>query len=279
LRKKDILAAAAIFNLIVLFTVVLTSIGAIIAPLLVGLLEILAPVLIMACIYIVVIGVSGIEPNTFWHPSSKPKRSKYQPITLKSEFAGQTAVADKARLKAGYQPNDNPNVQIADIGLLVDDGAKLPKLCRSSAVPTDAIQIRPFIILDTPYLASPGIDSIICFNLIDGMGKLCFQSKARYHLKQGQNFIIPKTWMLLGEQLLGDTWSLEVSIGELPPFAIHQFEWLELGGEARAQFDGDGEIDELMEAAINQSAEEPMSIDESLADQGNEELLVMNAKR
>lgn len=191
-----------------------------------------------------------------------------------SEKARWRKIANEAVRRSAHQPNNNADWQLADIGLLVYNDTKKPIICRSSAVPTNATHIRPFVVFDMPYLSNHGTDDIICFKLIDGSGKVCYQSKARYHVKHGQNFITPKTWLSLTNQQLESTWTLPISIGDTPSCAIHQFEWLEVGGEVRAQFNGDGEIDELSQSV----AEEITSLDELLADQGDEVPMVMGAR-
>src|SRR5262245_5136572 len=97
-RRGDALVNLAFFVLSIAVTTAFSYNGPIIVRLLVGLLEFLGLALIFGWMYIVLIAIAGIDLNSFSHPSSKPHRSKYQPITLKSESVRRTAVGDKARL-------------------------------------------------------------------------------------------------------------------------------------------------------------------------------------
>jgi hypothetical protein len=181
-----------------------------------GLLKVSTPLVIFFsfCLFLVVMAIiAGFKRGFFddFFVSSEPilRQQDIEPVMPQD-------MAAAAMYRAGFRPDGNPDVQLADIGLLVYDGMQNPKICRSSAVPTNATHIRPFIVLDMPYLADPGTDGIIRFNLLDGSGKLCFQSRSRYHVKQGKNFITPKTWLPLVDQQLGGTWSLQVSMGYVP---------------------------------------------------------------
>jgi len=223
--------------------------------------------------------------NNVMGTSASPYRSgqatrtgRRSPARTQFETSDRNEAADKALYRAG-NPNDNPDVQLSDIGLLVYEGTNEAKLCRLSDVPTDATHIRPFIVLNMPNLNDNGTDGVIRFNLVDGTGKLRYTSRARYTVKRGQNPIIPKTWMPLNGEQIDGIWSLQFCVGDNAPFAIHEFRWLQVGGQVRAQFTGDGEIDELMQPAVSQNVDDPISLDELLADQGEEAPMVMNAKR
>src|SRR5262249_52500596 len=134
LMRGDPLVGLIFFGLIFIFMVVFAYVGPVIAPLIAGVLKGLVPLLIFAGILIGAIALARINPKYFWRASNAPNRFTHQSMSAQSEFAQRSAAADEARLRAGYQPDDNPDVQLADIGLLVYDGTKNPKICRSSAV-------------------------------------------------------------------------------------------------------------------------------------------------
>jgi hypothetical protein len=248
-------------------------------PILTSLLEAFFPLLILGAIVFIGMKMAGVDRNSIRRAisgnTSEIPTQEYKP---QIELIRRREIADKALHRAGRRADD-PQVQLGDIGLLVYEGDNDPKICRLSDVPTNATHIRPFIVLELPELPDTGGNGVIRFNLVDGLGKLRYTSRSRYTVKRGQNFITPKTWLPLADQQVDGAWSLQVCVGDSAPFAIHEFEWLHVGGEARAQFNGDGEIDELMQPAFNQSVEESISLDELLADQGDEAPLVMGAKR
>ncbi len=265
----------------------------VIGPFLLNIIETFLPLLVLIVIVVVaslvmfgadinyplqrmLSGILGVPPRQArqQYPQEHQFRPKHQ-----FEESNRNEAADRALYRAGYRPDDNPDVQLADIGLLVYEGSNEPKLCRLSDVPTDATHIRPFIVLNAPHLPDAGSDGVIRFNLVDGSGKLRYTSRSRYTVKRGQNPIIPKTWLPLTDQQMDGTWSLQLCIGDNAPFAVHEFHWLQIGGQVRAHFNGDGEIDELMQPAINQNVDDPVSLDELLADQAEDTPMVMNAKR
>jgi len=69
---------------------------------------------------------------------------------------------------------------------------------------------------------------------------------------------------------------MHINIGQSDVFAVHEFGWFKVGGELRAQFTGDGEIDEV---AYSYQPGESVSLDELLAHQGEDAPLVMESHR
>jgi hypothetical protein len=114
---------------------------------------------------------------------------------------------------------------------------------------------------------------VLRFNLIDQGRNLRFTSRAKYRLHPGQNFVTPPTWLPLAGQKIDGPWSLVVTIGDTP-LGVIDFGWLQVGGEVRARFDGDGEIDRRTRRWLDLRGQEPVSLDELLADQADAEIEV-----
>jgi hypothetical protein len=192
------------------------------------------------------------------------------------------SVADKALQQAGRIPGESP-LELDDIGLLVYENSTQPQIFRTADVTSTSSHIRPFIVLDQPDIPNLSGHGIIRFNLVDGQGKLRYTNRSRYNLKPGPNFITPPTWLPTQQHDaldLSSDWTMQVVIGESTVFAVHKFGWLKVGGQERARFNGDGEIDEVARFYEYQRPEpEPMSLDELLADQAEEVPLTMNVQK
>ncbi len=180
------------------------------------------------------------------------------------------AVADQAMERAGHVISES-SLHLHDIGLLAYDDARSPKIYRTSDIPTDAAYLRPFVVLTQPEMPGASGNGVLRFSLIGGERKLRYTSRARYKLHPGQNFVTPPTWLPLAEQSLEGTWTLHVMVGDRP-FGVIDFEWLQVGGAQRAQFNGDGEIDARTLRQLGGVRQAPLSLDELLADQGEVEI-------
>jgi hypothetical protein len=180
------------------------------------------------------------------------------------------AVADEAMERAG-RILDEDSIHLNDIGLLVYDDEKNPRIYRTSDVPTDACHIRPFIVLFQPEMPEGSGSGVLRFSLIDERRILRYTSRAKYRLHPGQNFVTPPTWLPLARQNIDGPWSLVVTIGDTP-LGIIDFDWLQVGGEVRAQFNGDGEIDERTRRRLDLRKQEQVSLGELLADQVDAEI-------
>jgi hypothetical protein len=173
--------------------------------------------------------------------------------------------ASTAMKRAGHTPKSS-QPYLDDIGLLVYDGDESPEIARLNDIHTDSTHVRPFVVVNIPPVRSGGVHGILRFNLIDGSNNLRFTSRAQYALQTGPNFITPSTWLPLHDQPLNDMWTLEVTIGQML-LGVHQFGWLPIGGQRRAQFDGDGEIDLTTRRWLDLQGNERVSLDDLLADQ------------
>ncbi len=174
-------------------------------------------------------------------------------------------VAQRALRRAGYDPEALP-VDLLDIGFLIYRGGTKPSgVVRDEAIRTDVTHIRPYLRLDYP-LRQIG-QELIRFELLDAAGSVHYKDEAWYDLQPGDNFLTPKTWLPLYHQALDGRWMLRVTAGETP-FAVHVLRWKQVRkSEFRAALDSDGEIDDEVQATIDQSASKPLSLDELLSDQ------------
>jgi hypothetical protein len=179
-------------------------------------------------------------------------------------------VADRAMTRAGHVVSE-ASIHLDDIGLLVYDDLKTPKIYRTTDIPTDAAYVRPFIVLSQPEMPGASGYGVLRFSLIDGKRKLRFTSRAKYRLHPGQNFVTPPTWLPLAGEQLEQTWMLHIMLSDTP-LAIINFDWLQVGGTMRARFNGDGEIDAQTLQQLGGAAQVPLSLDELLADQGEVEI-------
>ncbi len=152
-----------------------------------------------------------------------------------------------------------------DVGMLVYEGKTEPNVYRLTDIPTTATHLRPFIVI-SPRIQDD-MPNKLRFNLIDRSGVLRYTAKVKKVLKAGENFVTPPTWLpLAGREVNSAAWSLEVAVDGLE-LAVHEFGWLPVGGESRAQFTGDGEINEL-EFDPSDLAEDPLPLDVLLEQQG-----------
>jgi hypothetical protein len=179
---------------------------------------------------------------------------------LHNNLSKTTAAAERAKAEDG-----DIDLELNDIGMLVYKGTIEPSVYRLEDVPITASHIRPFVVI-SPYHKDEFFSSIR-FNLIDEQGKLRYTAKVKKVLSERQNFLTPTTWLPLAAQdNMGKSWWLEVNV-DAQQLAMHQFRWLPVGGETRAQFTGDGEIDELLLNAELLAPDDPISLDALLAGQ------------
>jgi hypothetical protein len=177
--------------------------------------------------------------------------------------------AELAMRRAGNRA-DRTALYLVDIGLLVYFGEHSePRIYRLSEIPTDATHIRPFAVLYQPRMEATSGQGVVRFNLLDDRWKLRYTSGAHYKVRTGENFITPKTWLLLDDEHVSDAWLMEVNVGDRL-LGVHEIAWLEVGGKLRAEFNGEGELDEKRRRWAEMSMTEPLPVDELLEEQGDE---------
>lgn len=177
-------------------------------------------------------------------------------------------VAQRALRRANNKPDDWL-LSLEDIGVLAYHGDDTPDVVRLNPVAADTTHLRPFAVIRIPYKQGRGT---IRFELFDELGTRRFVSSEQYLLKQGDNFITPRTYLPLPDQRTSGMWTLRLSIGE-KRLAEHEFPVrTRTTTPVSALIAEDGEVDPWMARAIleqgNQSS--GMSLDELLADEPRE---------
>jgi hypothetical protein len=173
-------------------------------------------------------------------------------------------VARHAMQRAGYN-NLEGNLKLADIGVLVYHGKDTePRIYRTGDVPNDATHVRPFAVLGREW--SSQVYFPVRFELLDDDWKLVYTSEDEHSLHYGQNFVTPSTWLPLRDEA-HNSWSLEV-YADNTLIGVHEFGWLEIGGDVRTLFNSEGEIDAPSSRLADTDI--PLTVDEMLEEQGGE---------
>ncbi|MCC7446741.1 MAG: hypothetical protein IT324_04955 [Anaerolineae bacterium] len=181
------------------------------------------------------------------------------------------AAALQAMQRAGYGSRNRRirSLALADIGLLVYEGTTHPRISRNTDVPTSATHIRPYVVLYQPIMPNSSGYGGVQLDLRDHDGTLRYTSDETYTLKPGKNFVTPPTWLPLHNQPTEDGWTLEVRVGDTL-IGVHAINWLQIGGATRAQFNDEGEIDPRARRWKELDFDEPLSLEDLLAEQARE---------
>lgn len=161
---------------------------------------------------------------------------------------------------------------LEDIGVLAYHGDNSPDVNRLNPVAAETNHIRPFVVIQLPYKQGEGT---IRFELIDEAGAVRFNTAEKYLLKQGMNFVTPRTYLPLPNNRGRGTWSVRVSIGDRL-LALHDFP-MQAARKAAADeslLSDDGEIAPWLAEAIaeNNRRGSGVSLDELLSVQDDDEL-------
>lgn len=220
-------------------------------------------------------GTSGTFQPPMWNAErdrftfSAPARAAHDDdeVDLRPRVAPKE-VAQRAIRRANNRPSDWL-LSLEDIGVLAYHGDDTPDVVRLNPVAFDTTHLRPFAVIRIPYKQGRGT---IRFELFDELGTRRFVSNEQYLLKEGDNFITPRTYMPLPEERTSGTWTLRLSIGD-KRFAEHEFSVrARTETPVRALIADDGEVDPWMARAILEQGRQGsgMSLDELLADQSDE---------
>ncbi|MCE7946139.1 MAG: hypothetical protein DYG88_01780 [Chloroflexi bacterium CFX4] len=179
-------------------------------------------------------------------------------------------VAERAMRRAGNKSEDWL-LSLEDIGVLAYHGDDSPDVVRMNPVAADTSHVRPFAVIRLPYKQGKGT---IRFELFDELGTRRFTATEQYLLKQGANFITPRTYLPLPEDRTSGQWTLRISIGE-KRLAEHAFMVRTPAAAAppvRAILAEDGEIDPWLARAITEQGRQSggLSLEELLASQPDE---------
>jgi hypothetical protein len=177
-------------------------------------------------------------------------------------------VAQRALQRAGNQPSDWL-LSLEDIGLLAYHGDDTPDVVRLNPVAADTTHLRPFAVINIPYRQGRGT---ITFELFDELGTRRFIAREQYTLKQGANFVTPRTYLPLPAERTSGMWTLRLSIGD-KRLAEHEFPVrTRVATPVRNLLAEDGEVDPwLARAIVEQGTQKSgLSLDELLASQSDD---------
>lgn len=178
-------------------------------------------------------------------------------------------VAQRAMRRAGNKIEDWL-LSLEDVGVLAYHGDDSPDVVRMNPVASDTSHLRPFAVIKLPYKQGKGT---IRFELFDELGTRRFTATEQYLLKQGANFITPRTYLPLPDERTSGRWTLRISIGE-KRLAEHEFvvRTAAAAPPVRAILAEDGEIDPWLARAITDQGRQGggLSLEELLASQPDE---------
>lgn len=191
------------------------------------------------------------------HPV-RPERSTY------AEHIHPHAI--QAARNAGNDPDDLP-VLPTDIGMIAFVQDKAPTLYRSRDVPDDVDYVQPFVELRVPIDARGKVR----FEIIDPRGRPVFVHEDYHDLRRGRNLISPSARMPVHDELeTGDNWGLRI-LADGVLLAHHRYFWEPAPEGIRQHIGEDGEISSELRAILAESRLQPMSLDDLLAAQDEEE--------
>ncbi|GAB4548594.1 MAG: hypothetical protein OHK0023_11920 [Anaerolineae bacterium] len=191
-------------------------------------------------------------------------------VSSQSRHVVPQQVAKQATQRAGA--TGSWLLTLEDIGVLAYHGDSSPDVNRLNPVTAETSHIRPFIVIQLPYKQGEGT---IRFELIDETGAVRFNTAEKYLLKQGMNFVTPRTYLPLPTDRGRGTWSVRVSIGDRL-LAIHDFpmQAARKASSTESLLADDGEIAPWLAEAIaeNNRRGSGVSLDELLSVQDDDEL-------
>ena len=170
--------------------------------------------------------------------------------------------------KAGLNPNTLPVLPV-DIGLITFHGDTEPVVHRNWPLDDDCDYIQPFVELRVPQAATGRVR----FEIVDRRGEVLFVHEENYELKRGRNFVMPAARLPIhDERALDGDWGLRISADGVR-LADHRFEWTESERDSGIDrhIGEDGEINSELRAVLAQSRLQPMSLDDLLGDQVEED--------
>ncbi len=189
--------------------------------------------------------------------AERPRRSQAERVQ---------AHAIAAVRQAGLNPNTLPVLPV-DIGLISFHGDTDPVVHRNWPLDDDCDYIQPFVELRVPQAATGRVR----FEIVDRRGEVLFVHEENYELKRGRNFVMPAARLPIhDERALDGDWSLRVSADGVR-LADHQFEWTTSSSGIDRHIGEDGEINSELRAVLAQSRLQPMSLDDLLGDEADDD--------
>ncbi len=246
---------------------------------------------IMIGLFLVVFGLAGLGGGEMltlmlvgfgafllWDQMNKSRRamafSEPAPIReVEAEPARQTgseqvyAHAIDAVERAGRDPAETLVLPV-DIGVMAFRAGQEPVVYRTQPVLDDIDYLQPFAQLRLPTRATGRIR----FEVIDSDGQVLFIHEDFHQLERGRNLVTPAARLPIHDaQAMTSDWELRVSADGVV-LATHRFGWRESEDRAiRRHMREDGEITNELRAAMSDSQPGPLSLDELLARQEEEQ--------
>lgn len=173
----------------------------------------------------------------------------------------------EAAQQAGIDPS-RAQVLPVDLGLFVYQDDSKPSVYRTRRLPKDSDYIQPFVQLRIPRAAN----GKVTFEIIDDLGETVFMRTETYELQRGRNLIVPTRRLPVHDALDMDEgrWSLRIEADGII-IAEHDFYWSEpVSDFVVDSLADDGEISHELQAALSESEISPMSLDDLLAHQDDD---------
>jgi hypothetical protein len=165
--------------------------------------------------------------------------------------------------RAGRDPAST-SVLPVDIGVMAFRAGQDPVLHRTQPVLDDVDYIQPFVQLRLPTRATGRIR----FEIIDSDGQSIFIHEDYHKLERGRNLVTPAARLpILDAQAMTSDLELKISADGVL-VASHHFGWRESSDRViRRHMREDGEITNELRAAMSDNQPRPLSLDELLAHQ------------
>lgn len=169
--------------------------------------------------------------------------------------------------RAGLDPN-TVSVLPVDIGFLSFKDNNNPVIHRRQPIQDDVDYIQPFVHLRVPRMAAGRLK----FEIMDASGERIFIHEEQYDLQRGRNLIMPAARLPIHDQYdMTSRWQMHVSADGMR-LALHDFRFEEVDEfSIHPHVSQDGEISSEMKAMLQDSQLSPLSLDDLLASQEDED--------
>jgi hypothetical protein len=153
-----------------------------------------------------------------------------------------------------------------DLGLVIYKTETQREIYRVREIPTTAAYIQPFVQIYMPTTMST---VNLCFEIKTGEQRL-FSHRQVYDAQDLSLIITPTRLALSPQQIFDQTWELHIKAGDVL-LASHPIKW-NIGETTTlvGTLSADGEISEELNILMDVEVLEPLSLDELLAESGNE---------
>lgn len=204
-------------------------------------------------------------------PQTRAYRPPAAPQRRKTAIDEAYDHAIKAAYDAGFDLDEDGVIPM-DIGVLAyRANSDEPIIVREGEIPDDITHLQPFIDLRVP----ENLDGSVSFEILDASGNVVYTRRVQRSYKRGRNLILPPTRMRVdGDMELMDGWHLRVWSGEVM-IADHTIDWMDAytynEKPLAAHIGEDGELSVELRNALDDIAQQGVSLDDLLADQDDDQ--------